>query len=139
LSLRGLHGGKGLCRLWTGNNFMQFWLKKSARKIFFLTKLLRAFIFSKEAPGYARIRQDSLVGCDGIRWSDKVGSLYQFERIRQFLLISGFFRISWQKPCLQCLNPGLPERLVIIQLGVINHRNCLYLPRSLPRVISAEA
>ena len=47
-----------------------------------MTNLLQTFIFSKKAPGYARIRQEFLVGCDGIRWSDKTGSLYQFEWIR---------------------------------------------------------
>ena len=48
-----------------------------------MTKIKPAFIFSKEAPGFARIIQDLLAGCFRIHWSDKAGSLYQFERIRQ--------------------------------------------------------
>ena len=50
-----------------------------------MTKSRPAIIFSEEAPGFARIRPDQLAGCFRIRWSDNTGSLYQFERIRQFV------------------------------------------------------
>ena len=62
-------------RMRTGdkNNTYEILAEKNADKKFLLTKILPAFIFSKEAPGCARIRLESLVGCGRIPWSDVTG------------------------------------------------------------------